>query len=168
MADVVNVVPKGYTENPDLMPIPRSQQKYGAWTWMLMMFSMNTCIPMFFLGPIGQGLGLNFWQALWGSLVGNLAAVIVMWLNGVVGVRHGIGLPRAAPRLLRVPGRPRPGDPEGPGGADVVRHRGVGRLAGHHDDHREADRRSEATRSRPWRSGTSSSRWSSTSARSSS
>jgi NCS1 family nucleobase:cation symporter-1 len=92
MADVA-VTPKGYQENPDLMPIPRSQQKYGGWTWMLMMFSMNTCIPMFFLGPIGQGLGLNFWQALWGSLIGNLAAVIVMWLNGVVGVRHGITFP---------------------------------------------------------------------------
>ncbi|MCX7031176.1 MAG: cytosine permease [Spirochaetes bacterium] len=93
MADVVNVVPKGYTENPDLMPIARSQQKYGGWTWMLMMFSMNTCIPMFFLGPIGQGLGLNFWQALWGSLFGNFFAVVVMWLNGVVGVRHGLTYP---------------------------------------------------------------------------
>ncbi len=92
MADVA-VTPKGYTENPDLMPTPRSQQKYGGWTWMLMMFSMNTCIPMFFLGPIGQGLGLNFWQALWGSLIGNLAAVVVMWLNGVVGVRHGVTYP---------------------------------------------------------------------------
>jgi NCS1 family nucleobase:cation symporter-1 len=92
MSDVT-VTPKGYTENPDLMPIPRSQQKYGGWTWTLMMFSMNTCIPMFFLGPIGQGLGLNFWQALWGSLIGNVAAVIVMWLNGVVGVKHGITFP---------------------------------------------------------------------------
>jgi NCS1 family nucleobase:cation symporter-1 len=92
MADVA-VTPKGYTENPDLMPTPRSQQKYGGWTWTLMMFSMNTCIPMFFLGPIGMSLGLNFWQALWGSLIGNLAAVIVMWLNGVVGVRHGLTYP---------------------------------------------------------------------------
>jgi len=90
MADV-NVVPKGYTENPDLMPIPRSAQKYGSWTWTLMMFSMNTCIPMFFLGPIGLSLGLSFWQVLWGALIGNLAAVVVMWLNGVVGVRHRIG-----------------------------------------------------------------------------
>jgi len=75
------------------MPVPRSQQKYGGWTWTLMMFSMNTCIPMFFLGPIGQQAGLSFWQALWGSLVGNLVAVIVMWLNGVPGVRHGLNYP---------------------------------------------------------------------------
>jgi len=86
MADTATVVPKGYTENPDLMPTPRAQQKYGGWTWTLMMFSMNTCIPMFFLGPIGQGMGLDIWQALVGSLIGNLAAVVVMWLNGVVGV----------------------------------------------------------------------------------
>jgi NCS1 family nucleobase:cation symporter-1 len=92
MADIV-VTPKGYAENPDLLPIARSKQTYGTWTWTLMMFSMNTCIPMFFLGPIGQGLGLNFWQALWGSLIGNLAAVVVMWLNGVVGVRHGLTYP---------------------------------------------------------------------------
>ncbi len=93
MADAATVVPKGYTENPDLMPTLRSQQKYGGWTWMLMMFSMNTCIPMFFLGPIGQGMGLDFWQAMMGSLIGNIAAVIVMWLNGVVGVRHGLNFP---------------------------------------------------------------------------
>ncbi len=92
MADVA-VTPKGYAENPDLLPIPRAKQRYGGWTWTLMMFSMNTCIPMFFLGPIGQGLGLNFWQALWGSLIGNLAAVVVMWLNGVVGVRQGLTYP---------------------------------------------------------------------------
>jgi nucleobase:cation symporter-1, NCS1 family len=92
MADVA-VTPKGYKENPDLMPTPRSQQTYGSWTWILMMFSMNTCIPMFFLGPIGQSLGLSFWQALIGSLIGNLAAVVVMWLNGVVGVRHGLTFP---------------------------------------------------------------------------
>lgn len=93
MADAATVVPKGYTENPDLMPTPRAQQKYGTLTWILMMFSMNTCIPMFFLGPIGQGLGLNLTQALIGSLIGNLAAVVVMWLNGVVGVRHGVNYP---------------------------------------------------------------------------
>ncbi len=93
MADTATVVPKGYTENPDLMPTPRAQQKYGGWTWTLMMFSMNTCIPMFFLGPIGQGMGLDIWQALVGSLIGNLAAVVVMWLNGTVGVRHGLNFP---------------------------------------------------------------------------
>jgi nucleobase:cation symporter-1, NCS1 family len=93
MADAATVVPKGYTENPDLMPTPRAQQKYGGWTWTLMMFSMNTCIPMFFLGPIGQSMGLDIWQALMGSLIGNVAAVVVMWLNGVVGVRHGLNFP---------------------------------------------------------------------------
>jgi NCS1 family nucleobase:cation symporter-1 len=91
MADAAAVVPKGYTENPDHMPLQKSQQKYGTWTWILMMFSMNTCIPMFFLGPIGKDL--SFFQVMVGAVIGNLAAVVVMWLNGAVGVRHGITFP---------------------------------------------------------------------------
>ncbi|MEW5723140.1 MAG: cytosine permease, partial [Thermodesulfobacteriota bacterium] len=87
------VEPKGYKENPDLLPTPRSDQKYNTWTFTLMMFSMNTCIPMFFLGPIGSGLGLDIWQALVGAFIGNLAAVVVMWFNGQPGVKYGITYP---------------------------------------------------------------------------
>jgi NCS1 family nucleobase:cation symporter-1 len=88
MAGEIVVTPKGYTENPDLLPVPASERAkgYNWWTFTMMMFSMNTCIPMFFLGPIGGGLGLDVWQVLIGAFIGNLAACIVMWLNGVVGV----------------------------------------------------------------------------------
>jgi NCS1 family nucleobase:cation symporter-1 len=48
---------------------------------------------MFFLGPIGAGLGLDLVQALVGAFIGNLAAVIVMYLNGVPGVKYGIPYP---------------------------------------------------------------------------
>ncbi|MEW6265220.1 MAG: cytosine permease [Thermodesulfobacteriota bacterium] len=87
------ITPKGYQENPDLLPTPTSQQTYNSWTFTLMMFSMNTCIPMFFLGPIGSSLGLNLWQALVGAFIGNLAAVLVMWMNGQAGVKYGITFP---------------------------------------------------------------------------
>jgi NCS1 family nucleobase:cation symporter-1 len=87
------VKPKGYTENPDLLPVPPSEKKYNTLTFTFMMFSMNTCIPMFFLGPIAHSLGLNLWQALVGALIGNLAAVTIMYLNGVVGVKYGIPFP---------------------------------------------------------------------------
>ena len=93
MADEITVTPKGYKENPDLLPTPLSQRKYTPWTFTMMMFSMNTCIPMFFLGPIGAQVGLNLWQALLGALIGNLAAVVVMYLNGIPGVRQGINYP---------------------------------------------------------------------------
>jgi Cytosine/uracil/thiamine/allantoin permeases len=87
------VTPQGYRENPDLVPVPTPERRYGSRTFMLMMFSMNTCIPMFFLGPIGRSLGLDIWQVLVGAFMGNLSAVIVMWLNGVVGVKYGISYP---------------------------------------------------------------------------
>ncbi len=95
MASEITVTPKGYTENPDLLPVPSSERAkgYNSWTFTMMMFSMNTCIPMFFLGPIGAQLGLNIWQALVGAFIGNLAACIVMWLNGVVGLKYGITYP---------------------------------------------------------------------------
>jgi len=92
MADAV-VQPKGYSENPDLLPVPQSEKRYNTLTFTFMMFTMNTCIPMFFLGPIAHSLGLNIWQALVGAFVGNLAAVAVMFLNGVVGVKYGIPFP---------------------------------------------------------------------------
>ena len=95
MASEITVTPKGYTENPDLFPVPASERAkgYNTWTFTMMMFSMNTCIPMFFLGPIGGQLGLNLWQVLVGAFIGNLAACIVMWLNGAVGVKYGITYP---------------------------------------------------------------------------
>lgn len=89
------ITPQGYKENPDLMPLPAAERAkgYNLLTFVLMMFSMNTCIPMFFLGPIGAGLGMDLWQACVGGFIGNLAAVIAMYLNGSVGVKYGIPFP---------------------------------------------------------------------------
>jgi NCS1 family nucleobase:cation symporter-1 len=84
---------KGYKENPDLLPISRSEQKLNLRQFLFMMFSLNTCIPMFFFGPIGVGLGLSLWQALVASFIGNGVCVIVMTLNGHAGVKHGISFP---------------------------------------------------------------------------
>ncbi|HOK19737.1 MAG TPA: cytosine permease, partial [Thermosynergistes sp.] len=88
-----NVVPKGYKENPDLMPIPSSQRHYGTRTFSFMMFSLSANIPLFFLGPMAKSLGLDIVQAGVGAFLGNLFAVILAWLIGVAGVRYGITYP---------------------------------------------------------------------------
>ncbi len=93
MAEEKTITPQGYNENPDLLPVPMAERKYNTLTFTFMMFSMNTCIPMFFLGPIGASLGMDFWQAAVGAFIGNLAAVIVMYLNGVVGIKYGVPYP---------------------------------------------------------------------------
>jgi len=93
MAEVKTVEPKGYKENPVLLPIPPEKRHYGAVTFTWMMFGMNTCIPMFFLGPIAMSLGLNPAQAAIGAFLGNMAAVAVLMLNAVPGVKYGIPYP---------------------------------------------------------------------------
>jgi NCS1 family nucleobase:cation symporter-1 len=95
LAEEKVITPQGYKENPDLLPVPAAERAkgYNLYTFTMMMFSMNTCIPMFFLGPIGAGLGLDFWQVAVGAFIGNLAAVIVMYFNGSVGVKYGIPYP---------------------------------------------------------------------------
>jgi NCS1 family nucleobase:cation symporter-1 len=93
MSTQMKITPQGYNENPDLLPVPPENQKYTTRTFTFMMFSMNTAIPMFFLGPIGAQLGLNINQALWGAFIGNLASVIIMWLNGMPGIKYGINFP---------------------------------------------------------------------------
>lgn len=95
MAEEKVITPQGYKENPDLMPVPAAERAkgYNLFTFTMMMFSMNTCIPMFFLGPIGAGLGMSFEQAMVGAFIGNLAAVIAMYFNGAVGVKYGIPFP---------------------------------------------------------------------------
>ncbi|MEB3756889.1 MAG: cytosine permease [Desulfurococcales archaeon] len=80
-------------EHPELKPIPESKRLYGSLTFWFMMFSMNTCIPMFFLGPIARSLNLTPMEAAIGALIGNLAATLVMILNGYPGWKHGIPFP---------------------------------------------------------------------------
>ncbi|MEM1830950.1 MAG: cytosine permease, partial [Desulfurococcaceae archaeon] len=80
-------------EVQELKPISSNNRLYGVITFSWMMFSMNVCIPLFFLGTIGYNLGLNPLEVALGALLGNLATVVVMILNGVPGVKYGIPYP---------------------------------------------------------------------------
>ncbi|MEM1732772.1 MAG: cytosine permease [Desulfurococcaceae archaeon] len=76
-----------------LLPIPADKRLYGRLTFTWMMFSMNVCIPLFFLGSIGYSLGLNALEIALGAFLGNLATAIVLLLNGLPGVKYGIPYP---------------------------------------------------------------------------
>ncbi|MEM1635429.1 MAG: cytosine permease [Thermosphaera sp.] len=84
---------KRYVENESLLPIPSDKRIYGTATFTWMMFSMNVCIPLFFLGSIGLSLGLSLVEVAVGALLGNLATTIVLILNGLPGVKYGIPYP---------------------------------------------------------------------------
>lgn len=77
----------------DLKPIPPEKRNISPWTYWWMMFSMNTCIPMFFLGPIAYENGLSLGQALLAAFLGNLAVVLVLILNSYPGWKYGIPYP---------------------------------------------------------------------------
>ncbi|HVP22661.1 MAG TPA: cytosine permease [Conexivisphaerales archaeon] len=70
-----------------------SDRTYGLRTWSFLMFGLNTCIPMFFLGSISYGLGLSPTEMILAALLGNFFAVIAMLLNAAPGVKYGIPYP---------------------------------------------------------------------------
>ncbi len=68
----------------------RSDPGLGSLEFTFLMFSMTTCLPLFFLGPMAYGLGLSLWQALVAALAGNLVVAAAMIVNGRIGVERGI------------------------------------------------------------------------------
>ncbi len=64
------------------------------------MFSMASCLPLFFLGPIAFNLGLSLQEALLAALAGNLIVAVAMALNGHAGIKHKIDFPEQAVRSL--------------------------------------------------------------------
>jgi NCS1 family nucleobase:cation symporter-1 len=93
LATETEVKPEGYVENTALLPVKMSDRTYGLRTWSFLMFGLNTCIPMFFLGSISYGLKLSPFEMIMAALLGNFFAVIAMLLNAHPGVKYGIPYP---------------------------------------------------------------------------
>jgi len=72
----------------------------GPVEFSFLMFAMASCLPLFFLGPIGYELGLSLQQVLVAALLGNLVVAAAMALNGLPGVRERIGFPEHARRVF--------------------------------------------------------------------
>lgn len=62
----------------------------GAVEFALLMFSMTTCLPLFFLGPLAFNMGLSLGQALTATLIGNGIIAAAMIANGYPGVKERI------------------------------------------------------------------------------
>ena len=79
----------------------------GSLEYSLLMFSMTTCLPLFFLGPLAYSLHLSLNQALLAALVGNGIVGALMVLNGLVGLREGVDYiehsRRVFGRLYKIP-----------------------------------------------------------------
>jgi NCS1 family nucleobase:cation symporter-1 len=71
-------------------------QGLGHASFAFVMFSMASCLPLFFLGPIAYRSGLTLSQALLAALAGNAVVAVAMALNGVYGVERRLGFPEQA------------------------------------------------------------------------
>ncbi|MEB3852189.1 MAG: cytosine permease [Desulfurococcales archaeon] len=76
----------------------------GPLGFALVMFSMASCLPLFFLGPIAYHSGLTLGQALAAALAGNTIVAAAMALNGHAGVARRIGFPEQAREVFGTAG----------------------------------------------------------------
>ncbi|HHM21383.1 MAG TPA: nitrate reductase [Bacteroidetes bacterium] len=77
----------------DFAPVPASQRTWDKWNIAAIWVGMAVCIPTYMLASSLIEQGMNWWQALFTILLGNVIVLIPMILNAHVGTKYGIPLP---------------------------------------------------------------------------
>lgn len=77
----------------DFAPIPAAARTWNRWHIASIWIGMAVCIPTYMLAGSLIGQGMNWKQALFTILLGNLIVLIPMILNAHVGTKYGIPLP---------------------------------------------------------------------------
>ena len=79
----------------------KRREGLGTIEYSLLMFSMTTCLPLFFLGPLAYSLHLSLDQALAATLIGNGVVAVLMVLNGLPGLSEGIDYIEHSKRVFK-------------------------------------------------------------------
>jgi NCS1 family nucleobase:cation symporter-1 len=79
--------------NEDLAPVPQSKRTWGTYNYAALWVSMAVCIPTYMLASGLIAGGMNWWQAIFTILLGNLIVLIPMVLNAHAGTKYGIPFP---------------------------------------------------------------------------
>jgi nucleobase:cation symporter-1, NCS1 family len=79
--------------NPDLAPIPPEKRTWGTYNYASLWVAMSVCIPTYMLASGLIAGGMNWIQAVFTILLGNLIVLIPMLLNAHAGTRYGIPFP---------------------------------------------------------------------------
>lgn len=82
------------------MGLGEAQKGLGPLSFAFVMFSMASCLPLFFLGPIAYSSGLSLEQALVAALLGNAIVAVAMALNGHAGIARRIDFPAQAREIF--------------------------------------------------------------------
>ncbi len=79
--------------NKDLAPVPIAERNWNKWHIASIWVGMAVCIPTYMMASSLISQGMNWWQALFTILLGNVIVLIPMVLNAHVGTKYGVPLP---------------------------------------------------------------------------
>src|SRR6476619_8565313 len=79
--------------NEDLAPVPPERRTWTTYNYASLWVAMSVCIATYMLASGLIAGGMNWWQAVFTILLGNLIVLIPMLLNAHAGTRYGIPFP---------------------------------------------------------------------------
>src|SRR5215813_12581732 len=79
--------------NRDLAPVPIARRNWTTYNYAALWISMAHCIPTYMLASSLIDLGMNWWQALFTILLGNVIVLAPILLNSHPGTKYGIPFP---------------------------------------------------------------------------
>jgi len=79
--------------NRDLAPVPVARRNWTTYNYAALWISMAHCIPTYMLASGLMAQGMNWSQALFTILLGNVIVLVPILLNSHPGTRYGIPFP---------------------------------------------------------------------------
>lgn len=79
--------------NHDLAPVAMSERKWTTYNYAALWMGMSANIPTYMLASGLIASGMNWWQALFTILLGNVIVLIPILLNSHPGTKYGIPFP---------------------------------------------------------------------------
>ena len=79
--------------NEDLAPVPVAKRNWTTYNYAALWISMAHCIPTYMMASGLISAGMNWWQALFTILLGNVIVLAPILLNSHPGTKYGIPFP---------------------------------------------------------------------------
>jgi NCS1 family nucleobase:cation symporter-1 len=79
--------------NDDLAPVPVEKRNWTTYNYAALWISMAHCIPTYMMASGLISEGMNWWQALFTILLGNVIVLAPILLNSHPGTKYGIPFP---------------------------------------------------------------------------
>ncbi|MEP7077113.1 MAG: NCS1 family nucleobase:cation symporter-1 [Acidobacteriota bacterium] len=79
--------------NDDLAPVPVQKRDWSTYNYAALWISMAHCIPTYMMASGLISAGMNWWQALFTILLGNVIVLAPILLNSHPGTKYGIPFP---------------------------------------------------------------------------